>query len=402
MAQVVYLLHRFPRSTDTFIRREIRSLVEAGTSVNVISVWKPADADTTSEILQEWSKTTCFLLPRAAPSMVWMVWRTIAASPLRFAKALWLAAKTSTPGIRGLTYQCFYFLEAVLAADVIRNNGARHIHNHFGDQSGIVTMLAACLADIGYSISFHGPHVFIDGKYGRLREKVGGACFIRAISYFCCSQLLFLTESSRDERIKVVHCGIDVGKYVFRPPRKDVRRVFCAARLSHEKGVGFLLDAFESVRQHHREIELRVAGDGPVKAELLAMTTKLNLTESVQFLGFLNEKEMLEELQLADIVVIPSIAEGLPTTAMEAMAAGVPVIATAVGGIGELIDNHISGLLVRPADPDALAKAITHMVQNYEFRMRVAESGRRKVVDEFDIIFESKKLNRLLEEFCCQ
>src|SRR5664279_4738186 len=243
MKNIAYLLHVFPRVTDTFIRREIRSLQKAGTYIHVISVWKPPTSETRPEILSEWSQNTEFLLPRSAGSIVSILLRSLIRSPGRFLRTVQLAFSTARPGIRGFIYQVFYFVEAVLAAHAVRNNSIDHVHNHIGDQSGTVTMLAAQLAGIGYSITFHGWPVFFDAKYSRIKEKVLGARFTRSISYFCRSQLMMFSECDDPTSFKIVHCGLEIEKYNYRHPRKQVKRLFCAARLSPEKGLTFFIEA---------------------------------------------------------------------------------------------------------------------------------------------------------------
>ena len=118
MRRIAYLLHRFPAITDTFIKREIRSLQAAGTGVLVISVWKPKDSETTPAIISEWAADTCFILPKSAASILYTLFGVSVRSPRRFLSALRLALLTSRPGVRGIAYQLFYFLEAILAADL--------------------------------------------------------------------------------------------------------------------------------------------------------------------------------------------------------------------------------------------------------------------------------------------
>ena len=261
--KIAYLLHRFPATTDTFIKREIRSLQKAGTEVQVISVWKPLPHETTPEILSDWSKDTHFILPP-----ITAIGREhFACSDFSLAEAiLQCRAARSQNGqawLAGFAYQLFYFLEAVLVADLLRRNAVNHLHNHIGDQSGTVTMLAASLAGIDYSITFHGWPVFFDAKYSRIKEKVLGARFTRSISYFCRSQLMMFSDCDDPSAFKVVHCGLSIGKYPFRPPRAQIERLFCAARLSPEKGLMFLIHALAILRDRGHELELRLAGDGP-------------------------------------------------------------------------------------------------------------------------------------------
>ena len=232
-----------------------------------------------------------------------------------------------------------YFIEAVLAAEALRKNAIDHVHNHIGDQSGTVTMLAAKLAGIGYSITFHGWPVFFDAKYSRIKEKVLGARFTRSISYFCRSQLMMFSESDDPDPFKVVHCGLSIEKYGYRPPKEQVARLFCAARLAPEKGLSFLIHALKLLLDGGHRLELRLAGGGPSKGELEQLTKEFGISGHVHFLGYLGEDDVIRELQTADLFILPSFVEGLPVSAMEAMAVGVPVIATNIAGTSELIED---------------------------------------------------------------
>jgi glycosyltransferase involved in cell wall biosynthesis len=261
-------------------------------------------------------------------------------------------------------------------------------------------MLAANLAGIGYSITFHGWPVFFDAKYYRLKEKVLGARFSRAISYFCRSQLMMFSERDDPDLFKVVHCGLSLDKYHYRTPKETVRRIFCAARLSPQKGHVFLIRAMKLLIDQGHELELRLAGDGIRKAQLTNLAHELGISDRVNFLGFLSEDEVIHELQDCDLFVLPSFVEGLPVSAMEAMAIGVPVIATNIAGTGELVEDGRTGLLVRPSDSQALADAVVRMINDYDFRLRAAELGRKKVTDEFDLEKECANLNVFLLESC--
>jgi colanic acid/amylovoran biosynthesis glycosyltransferase len=400
MKRIAYILHLFPRTTDTFIKREIRSLQKLGTDVRVVSVWKPNQHETTPGILAEWAKDTQFVLPQSAVSIIWAVLTGAIRSPMRFLATARLALLTSRPGLRGFIYQSFYLVEAILAADLLRRNSITHVHNHIGDQSGTVAMLAANLTGISYSITFHGWPVFFDAKYSRIREKVRGARFTRSISYFCRSQLMMFSECDDSTPFKVVHCGLEIEKYGYRPPRKEIRYLLCVARLSPEKGLTDLIHALRLLRNEGYDLELRLGGDGPTKQQLKALAEAVGLSDHVHFLGYLNEDEVVRELKRSDLFVLPSFVEGLPVSAMEAMAVGLPVVATNIAGTSELIEDGQTGILIRPSDPQAIADAVVRMMQDYPFRIRAAELGRKKVVDEFDIHKETERLNEFLLESC--
>src|SRR5262249_9571907 len=148
---------------------------------------------------------------------------------------------------------------------------------HFGDHSGIVTLLASKLTGINYSISFHGPHIFFEAKSGAIREKVDHARFIRCISYFCRSQLMVLCETADLSAFKIVHCVLYLGKYQFHLPREHVRDIFCTARLAPEKGIEYLVQALALLIKRNYDISLRLAGDGPSRFALEDLARKLGV-----------------------------------------------------------------------------------------------------------------------------
>ena len=376
--------------------REIHALQKLGMDINVISVWKPASRETNAGIMEEWNGQTCFLLPQSIFSIGRALFLCVARSPKRFVTTAWLAFKIARPGSNGLLKQAFYFAEAMLIAEAVRGKEIGHFHNHFGDHSGIVTMLASKLCDIPYSISFHGPHVFFDGGLGRIKEKVLHAQFVRCISYFCRSQVMLYSESHDISALKIVRCGLELEDYRFEEPRERVERIYCAARLAPEKGFEFLIEAIKIVVEQGFIVELHIIGDGPSRAILEHLAQTIGITEHVHFLGAVDESTKMRELYAADLFVLPSLAEGLPSSITEAMAVGVPVVATNIAGISELVEHGRTGLLVRPSDPHALAEAIKKMIRCHKFRKRAAVRARQKAVKDFDVDKESAKLREYL------
>lgn len=393
MKKIAYLLHRFPGLTDTFIKREICGLQKAGAAIQIISVWKPKQGETTPQILDEWSAQVVFLLPRPAIEILLTITRCVCFSPIRFLTAARLALSTARPGLRGLAYQAIYLIEAILAADAARCHGIQHIHNHFADHSGIVAMLTSKLTEIPYSLSIHGPHVFYDTLGGAMKQKVLNAQFVRCIGYFCRSQVIVYSGISDVSKLKIVHCGLNLASYPYQVPRKEVRHIFCAARLAPEKGIEFLIEALAILKKLDYRIDLRLAGDGPGQFRLQQNAVNLGLADRVTFLGTLSEQEILYQLQSSDLFVLPSLAEGIPVSLMEAMAVGIPIVATNIAGASELIDSGLSGLLVRPSDSAAIVEAVIKMISDYDFRCTASELARAKVTNEFDIELEAIKLN---------
>ena len=154
-----------------------------------------------------------------------------------------------------------------------------------------------------------------------------------------------------------------------------------ATRLQPEKGVAYFLEAAAHVIQVSPHIDFLVIGDGPLRHELQAYAKQLGIHKHVHFLGFRLDARAL--IGLLDILVIPSLSEGTPLVTLEAMAAGVPVVASAVGGIPEQIRHQYEGLLVQPGNSRALGEALLQLLQHPALMRRLGEAGRKRADSQF-------------------
>jgi glycosyltransferase involved in cell wall biosynthesis len=153
------------------------------------------------------------------------------------------------------------------------------------------------------------------------------------------------------------------------------------ARLQPEKGVANFLRAAARVAPQFPEAHFIVAGDGPLRQELAALTEDLGLRERVHFLGFRSDASAL--IKTLNVLVVPSVTEGSPLVTLEAMAAGVPVVASAVGGIPDQIRHDKEGLLIPPGDTDAFGDALIALLRDPDRARRLGEAGRRRATSRF-------------------
>lgn len=150
----------------------------------------------------------------------------------------------------------------------------------------------------------------------------------------------------------------------FAPTREDNRKhLLLVALLDPKKGVPYLLKALACLRKKREDFILDIVGDGPNRAEYREMADSLGLADSVRFHGLKTKVEIAELMRQSNFFVLPSIWENLPCVLIEAMASGLPIVATKVGGIPEILTDEV-GELVPPANPEALAAAIEHMLDH--------------------------------------
>ena len=161
----------------------------------------------------------------------------------------------------------------------------------------------------------------------------------------------------------------------------DAPVIGCVARLVWFKGLDTLVDALPAVLRVCPDVQVAVAGDGPLRAELAARAAALGVADRLHLLGERNDVPQL--LRGFDLFVLPSVSEGMPLTILEAMGAGLPVVATAVGGVPELMVAAETGLLVPPGDAVALAPALQRLLCDAPLRRRMGDNGRRRLLSDF-------------------
>ena len=394
---IAYLTGQYPRATDTFIQREVAALRALGLTVETCSIRRTGNEHLVGPEQREEAARTFHILESARNPLrlIGAHLSQLTRAPLRYLSALALAIRTAPPGLKGALKQGIYFAEAGVLAAHLRRIQARHLHNHIAEAAGTVSMLAAHMADIPFSFTLHGPGIFSAPAHWRLDEKIKRAKFVACISHFARAQAMLLCPQSDWDKLQIVHCGVDPTRYQPNPGPPQKRLLF-VGRLAAVKGVAVLFEALASLRQTHPDLRLTLIGDGPERAALESLTYTLGLSDVSAFLGYQSQDQVAAALSAHDIFVLPSFAEGVPVVLMEAMAARLPVIATAVGGVGELVDAT-SGLIVPPGDAEALAHAIDTLLTNPQKGAQMGAVGAAKVAAEFNSLSEAKRLARLLE-----
>ncbi len=394
--RIAYLTGEYPRATDTFIQREVAGLRNLGVEVHTFSVRPTGIEHIVGPEQQAERDRTTTLLPPHLPHLLNAHASLLVQSPRRYMQALKLAWQGRSPGLKALFYQLFYFLEAGTLARALQQRQIQHLHNHLADSSCTVAMLATTLAGIRFSFTIHGPAIFFEPYRWRLDLKVQQALFVSCISYYCRSQLMLFSPPDHWPKLHIVHCGVDLQRFVPVTHQSHCKRLLYTGRLAAAKGLPILFQALQQLVPHHSDLMLTLVGDGPDHVALETLAVALNLTPHLKFVGYQSQDAVCQYLHDSDIFVLPSFSEGLPVALMEALAAGVPVITTAVAGIGELVEDGINGYLIPPGAIEPLAQRLELLLDDASLRQRMGQAGRLKVEQEFNLAQEVPWLKQLM------
>ena len=391
--RVAYLADRYPLLTFPVIWREVQALRASETHVEPFALREPEPVKIIEG--EEFGRTS-FLAGAGPAALLGVQAAALARSPVRFARALALALRTRPPGRRGPFVQLTRLAWAALLAQRLRARGVSHVHVHGAGAACTVAMLAAALGGISFSMTVHGSKVFREVETWHLGEKLRRARFARCISHFTRGQCLPWLPPERWNTLHVVHCGVDPGAYALRCHQGRGTNLLFVGRPSVWKGFPFLIDAFARLRAERPDLRLTVVGDGPERREQEARVRAAGLEGDVVFTGYQSEKQVADWLERADVLVLPSLIEGVPVVLMEAGAAGLPVVATNVGGVSELVTDGVSGFLVPPGSADALVAPIQALLDDPAVRRRMGRAGREAVVRDFDVSREAGRLREVL------
>jgi colanic acid/amylovoran biosynthesis glycosyltransferase len=386
--RILYVTKRLPFGEgETFVVPELEALVAAGHELMIVPR-RSRDAVVHDNVGALLPRTR--ILPRTG-AVVAAVAGALARSPRRTVSAFWRLRRTR-PRRRAIA-NAVATAQGIWLARIARQWGADHIHAHWAHLTATLAMGASAMSGIPWSFTAHRYDVFLNNL---LTEKLRSARFGRFIAKEMLAVAQPLVAPDAFARAVVVHMGVALPPAPAdgMPPR-TVPVLLCPARLAPIKGHGDLLEAAARLVARGIPFELWLAGEGPERAAIERRIGERGLGEHVRLLGTVPHAELLGMYRdgRADCVVLPSLHEGLSVALVDAMAYGVPVIATAVGGVPELLEDG-AGILVPPSDADALTEALTRVLGSPTLRAELAHAGRRRVEAEFDVHAIARELVR--------
>lgn len=400
MVRLAYLVSQYPAVSHTFILREVRALRGRGFELQVASINAPDRAPDALTAEEGEEAAATFYVKRAGwRGAAQAHWAALSARPADYLRGLVFALSLGGVDLQRIVYGLFYFAEAVMIGEWMRQHGLSHLHVHFATPASTVGLVAARTYPITLSITVHGPDEFYDAPGYRLTEKIAAAAFLCCIGTYARSQLMKLSPFSQWSKFEVSPLGVDPAAFAPRPFREQPApfEVICVGRLVPAKGQHILVAAIDRLVKHGRAVRLRLVGDGPDRPSLEHDVAQRGLTAEVVFEGAVNQDRICDLYAQADAFALASFAEGIPVVLMEAMAMEIPCVTTMITGIPELIRTGIDGLLVAPSDDEALATALSRLMDDPKFRHDLGQAGRRRVLDKYDLNRNTQRLAEIFE-----
>ena len=387
------LLKGYPRISETFISNEIAALEARGFRVVILSMRQPREhfAHTSISRIQApvvYLPTELFsAMLRGLPAlfMLMLTRRTHFGTAVDLLRTRMKSSKRPHITLK-------HFFQAAYAANAVIKHGVGHLHAHFAHSPTSVASFAAAFTGLRYSFTGHAKDVWTQEPV-KLVPKLAKAKFIITCTSANKAYLSTLAAQSGTPVDRVYH-GIDLSLFQYEPrldPPEEPYQILSVARLTPKKGIDTVLKALAKMRTDGVDFQYTVIGTGEDDAALEALAQKLGISKRVKFLGVQPHHVVLEHLYQADAFVLGCRVlengdrDGVPNVLVEAMACGVPVVATNVSAIPELVTQGRTGMLVAPDDPEALSYNLRRILTEGNLRAEIIPSARQVVEKTFDV-----------------
>ena len=404
--KVAYIMSRFPKLTETFVLYEILAMEQLGLQVEVFPLQREDERVLHAEAEQ--------LVNRARFTPLLFSWSLLAAHiyylrrrPAAYFASLWTLLWANLGSLRFFAAALAFFPKSVLIARQAAAGGVAHVHAHFASHPAAAAFIVHRLTGIPFSFTAHGSDLHCDTHM--LSDKAAAAAFVVPISEYNRRIIAAECGPQQDHKLHVIHCGVDMRVFQSQRETSFARgsgpfTIVCTGTLHEVKGQRYLIEACALLAQWGVDFDCHLIGDGPDRDPLTALAGRHVPRDRIHLHGKLVRQEVREILHRADVVAAPSVPtrdgrrEGIPVVLMEALACGIPAVASRLSGIPELIENEVTGLLVPPRDSRQLAQALARLRADRALRRRLAEQGQAKVQREFDLLVNTGELaDRILQ-----
>lgn len=400
--KVAYIMSRFPNLSETFILREMIELENLGWDIilyPLILQRQPVVHVEARPWLQR-AHTFPFVSARILAANLSTLLRHPGLYLSLWFQTLW----ENRTSLKFLLRAILLFPKSVLMARDMQGEHIAHIHAHYATHPALVAYLIHRLTGISYSISVHAHDIFKEKPM--LVTKLKAAKFIVSISEYNRNYLMQQVGPWVGDKIHVFHCGVAPEGYTpavlpQQPPA--LFEILHTGSLQPYKGQRYLILACALLRDQGIPTRCRLIGEGELRSELLQLVNSLELQGTVYLLGPKTQEEIKQLLPGAHCYVQPSVitpsgkTEGIPSAIVEAMLCALPVVASELSGIPELVRSNETGYLVPPGDAKALADTLAFIYKNPVQAAQMGQAGRQLALKSFNLHLNAQRLARLFE-----
>lgn len=380
---IAYLVPRFPDLTHAFFWREVRALRDAGTIVDLVSTLPPRKrfaSEGEHPFAGEATRQTHYLGSDRTAGMAWL-----AAHPQALARGFAYLGSLRESGTWEKLAALALFPASANLCRLASLRGFDRVHIHSCANAAHLGALANRFAGLDYSLTLHGD-LPVYGKDHA--QKMAGARFISTVTRPLREQVQQVTGRS-EKSVPVVTMGVDTDR--FRPNHKGLfiagpLRMLTVSRLIPQKGHADAIEALGQLANDGVDFHYTIAGDGPELPRLRRLVRSAGLENRISFPGRLGEDEVLAMLRKSDVFLLPSfgLGEAAPVSVMEAMACGLGVVCSRIGGTPDMITDGVDGLLVPQRSPGRLAAALRDLAFHRAQLIRLGKAARLTAVKCFD------------------
>ena len=394
------IVARFPKLTETFIVGELTTLERLGLRFELFTVIHEDHSqlqDDARELDRRVHHHRLISVPVMGAVLRWLL-----RSPRRWVRAWWLAIAGTIRSPRALVRSIATVPVAMAFAEEMRDLGVERLHAHWATHPTLAAMVINALTDLPFAFTGHAHD--LDVEQTMLDQKVAAADLVITCTAKGRDLLRSLTPPVDHDKIRLLHHGVDVDAFTPTPLRSTPHRlrVLCVGSLEPRKGHRVLFAALARLVADGRDIEATIVGGGDHRPALEAAARSLGLADVVSFTGPQQRVEVIDWLAWCDVFVLPSVVlpsgwtEGIPNVLVEAMAAGRPVVASALTGVRELIDDGVHGRLFDPGDDAGLARQLELVITRPVENESMVTAGRTRVEAEHDRVRCTGELLELL------
>jgi colanic acid/amylovoran biosynthesis glycosyltransferase len=381
MAPFAYLFERFPSFGQTFCYREVAELYRQGVAPPIFSIRNPKD-----EPVQDWDSRIVervHYLPGE---------KELLDDVQRVSKKGRLTPETiAALDEWGRRTDFLRLYQAVYVGLRLQEMKINHVHAHFAGMAARTAFWIAKFFPITFSFTAHANDIFAPRNFEIGLDKLVGSARVIITETDFSEKFLRERFPERGDQIHRIYNGLDLTEFGRATFSSDTPLIVAIGRLIAKKGFTNLIRACALLVERGRSFRCEIFGEGPLEKELRVQIEKLNLEDRIQLPGPKPQHELRARLADASVFVLPSVPEpqggmdNLPTVIMEAMATGLPVVSTRIGGIPEMVVENQTGFLVQPEDAVALAGAIEKVTNDRSLGQRLGEAGYERAQKLFSI-----------------